>query len=267
MNADTMIADSLVGCQHCEADRAENGLGNRAETPSLSLLGGWRLELNGHPQDVQRSVQRLLAFVALRRRSSRDVVAGQLWPDCPEARAHGNLRSTLWRTHMIKSDLITEHSGALSIGPEVEVDVTRLIHTARWLIDAGSGGPADARGRPHELLVRDLLPGWYDDWLLIERERLRQLQLHALEGLAHSLVDLARYSEAVDVALAAIAAEPVRESAHRIVIDVHLAEGNFGEARRAYELFRRLLAVELGVEPSQDLAARVAVPRQRNGAR
>jgi len=102
------------------------------------------------------------------------------------------------------------------------------------------------------------LPDWYDDWVLIERERHRQLGLHALEALASRLVQLERYGEAVDAALAAVAAEPFRESAYRALIAAHLAEGNASEALRQYEHFRRLLAEGLSLAPSPRMEALVA---------
>jgi DNA-binding SARP family transcriptional activator len=103
---------------------------------------------------------------------------------------------------------------------------------------------------PHYLLDGDLLPGWYDDWVLFERERLRQLRLHALETLALALAAEGRFAAAVEAGLAAIRTEPLRESAHRVVVRVHLAEGNLTEALRQYELCRRLFRAELGLEPS-----------------
>ena len=104
----------------------------------------------------------------------------------------------------------------------------------------------------------ELLPGWYDDWALFERERIRQLLLHALEALALQLVDQQRSAEAVSVAMMAVAAEPLRESAQRVLIVTHLAEGNVAEARRAYRSYQRLVQRELGVLPGgavRELAA------------
>ena len=97
----------------------------------------------------------------------------------------------------------------------------------------------------------DLLPGWYDDWVLLERERLRQVRLQALEAVAARLASLGRHGEALQAAHAAIRAEPLRESAHRLMVRIHLAEGNVAEAVRAYELFRTMLEHELGVPPSE----------------
>jgi DNA-binding SARP family transcriptional activator len=84
----------------------------------------------------------------------------------------------------------------------------------------------------------------------IEREHIRQLRIHALDALGTRLTETSRYGEAIAAGLASVAAEPLRESAHRVVITAHLAEGNYGEAIRHYHSFRELLANELGLEPS-----------------
>jgi DNA-binding SARP family transcriptional activator len=96
----------------------------------------------------------------------------------------------------------------------------------------------------------ELLPGWYDEWVLVERERYRQLNLHALESLCEHLTAARRYGVAVLAGLAAIDREPLRESAHRALMKVHLAEGNVGEAIRRYRLYETIAARDLGVAPS-----------------
>jgi DNA-binding SARP family transcriptional activator len=98
--------------------------------------------------------------------------------------------------------------------------------------------------------VVDLLPGWHDEWLLVEREDLRQRQLHALDACARRLIDSARYGEAIGTALAALRAEPLRETAHRLVIEAHLQEGNQVEARRQWQTYARLLRERLNATPS-----------------
>jgi DNA-binding SARP family transcriptional activator len=104
----------------------------------------------------------------------------------------------------------------------------------------------------------DLLPGWYDDWVLFERERLRQMRLHSLEKLAGHMAGQGQHAEAVEAALAAVAADPLRESAHRTVVEVHLAEGNVSEALRAFERCRQLMSEELGIEPSPQMQSLIA---------
>jgi DNA-binding SARP family transcriptional activator len=71
--------------------------------------------------------------------------------------------------------------------------------------------------------------------------------------MCRRLTALGRYAEAIQAALAAVADEPLRESAHLAVVQVHLAEGNVVEAVRQYTAYRRTLLEELGVEPSPAL--------------
>ncbi len=94
---------------------------------------------------------------------------------------------------------------------------------------------------------------WYEDWLVFERERFRQLQLHALEALSRLLAASGRFAEAVESGLAAVAAEPLRESAHRCLINAYLAEGNAGEAIRQFVRYRDLLRAELDLAPSEQM--------------
>jgi DNA-binding SARP family transcriptional activator len=148
----------------------------------------------------------------------------------------------------------------VSLAPDVRVDVRDLTRWARRALDPFCG--LDEITGAEVDLRADLLPGWYDDWVLLEREGLRQLQLHALEALAVKLVAAARYGEAVQAAYAAVRVEPLRESAQRTVVRVHLAEGNICEAIRAYESFRTMLADEIGAVPSREMRQLVyTIPR------
>ncbi|WP_309060091.1 bacterial transcriptional activator domain-containing protein [Streptomyces sp.] len=129
------------------------------------------------------------------------------------------------------------------------VDVQRLVREAR---DAWQHGPTPSvqlRCLPGE--VRELLPDWDDEWLNADRERVRQLQMHLQEALAEQLTSEGRYGLALEVALATLRLDVTRESAHRAVIRIHLAEGNISEARRAYATCKRVLRDELGVAPTR----------------
>lgn len=233
----------------------------------VRLLDGFALELGDRDHaagDVlPRGVQRLIAHLSLTRRPSRTVIAGQLWPNVPEAHAHGSLRSALWRVHRIAPGLIQVCGDTLALAEKVQIDVRDL---AAWAENVSDPRMAVDELRASDVRLHgELLPGWYDDWVLLERERLRQLRMHALEVLADRLAAAHRYGEAVQAAYAAVRAEPLRESAHRAVIRVHLAEGNLVEAVRAYETFRSTLADELGVAPTRlmsDLVCRIPQPRR-----
>jgi DNA-binding SARP family transcriptional activator len=188
--------------------------------------------------------QRVVAFVALHERKLlRPYVAGSLWLDRPEERAAANLRSALWRIQRLAPLLLDVDARALRIGGCVRVDLREAEEMARSELGGG-------RLPPHALAA-DLLPDWYEDWVLIERERFRQLRLRALEAACSRLTEEGHLDEALDAGLLALSGEPLRESAHRALVRLHLAAGNAVEARRQYELCRRLLHEQLGVEPSE----------------
>ncbi|WP_329407437.1 SARP family transcriptional regulator [Streptomyces sp. NBC_00704] len=220
-----------------------------ASPPRLRLLGGFRLELADGTAEPCRNGQRLLAFMALRHRATRTVLAGTLWPEVTEEHARGSLRTALWKLPRAEPPLVDCRGDSLQIAPALHVDVHLLVGTALAVV-RGCGPPPDALSPPGPLLGEDLLPGWDEEWVLVERERLRQLRLHALDALAEALVRQDRPALALEAAWASVRAEPLRESAHRAVVSAHLAEGNLSEAVRHYRAFRRLLREELGVEPS-----------------
>jgi DNA-binding SARP family transcriptional activator len=201
---------------------------------------------------IPLSARRVVAFVALRGRSSRAEVAGTLWPEVSDSKAQACLRTALWRLRQLSVQPLVTGDETLRVDESVDVDVNTLITAIRRVINDGECG-ADQGLLPTLAAMGELLPGWYDDWVLLGRERLRQLQLHALELTAQQLTCAGRYAEAIEAAMAAVRLEPLRESATRVLIEVHLAEDNVVEAIRRLEFFERSLAAELGVEPSAEL--------------
>lgn len=225
---------------------------DRAESPSsphLRLLGQFRLAYGAEPVNLCPNAQRLLALVGLRSCVSRTVLAGTLWPDATEAHARGSLRSALCKLPRGDRALVTCCRNTVSIVDSVTVDARVLAETALCVVRSSG---ARGSGTMPAVLFDDgeLLPGWEDDWVLLERERLRQLRLHALDALAHRLAREGQHALALETALTSVRTEPLRESAHRAVVAAHLAEGNMQEAVRHYLAFWHLLEEELGVPPS-----------------
>jgi DNA-binding SARP family transcriptional activator len=229
------------------------------EPVCLTLLGGFQARRGDVVIELPWSVQRLVAFLALGAQPLRRVhVAASLWLDVPEERAHASLRTALWRLRRPDLAIVDGSGGCLALAAGVEVDV----HETTALADrALAGAAADAlppRALQRLRSARDVLPDWYEDWVLFARERHRQLRLHALEALCQTLTDAGRFGEAAAAGSAAVADEPLRESAHRALMCVHIAEGNLAEALRQYRLFRDLLREQLGLEPSPRMAALLA---------
>jgi DNA-binding SARP family transcriptional activator len=227
----------------------------------LHLFGGPFVTCEGRLLEVPEGSKRLLVFVALhRRRIERRYAAGALWPTGDDIRAAGNLRSALWRLNGAGIQVLSTDKHSLAMRDDVLVDLHIISCWAARLI-GGSASSDDLRIAPWGIDAFDLLPGWYDDWALVER--IRQRLLHAMEALSRQLVRLRRCAEAVDVAMMAVGSDPLRESAQRALIEAHLAEGNLVEGRRSFEAYRELLARELGTEPSQELSAIVSKPARQ----
>jgi DNA-binding SARP family transcriptional activator len=221
-------------------------------TPYLGLLGGFEFSAGAQPVALPPHVQRLLAFLALQGRPlHRAYVAGRLWIDLSQDRAHGSLRTTLWRMRRLSCPAVEATSTHLALAATVSVDARefeactdRVLHhaTPPW------SGDVELLAQPAELL-----PDWYDDWVIHERERLRQLRLLALEVAAERLIHAHRYAEAAFAALTARATDPLRESACRLLVRSYLAEGNAAEALHQIDAFRAQLQLELGLEPSAQM--------------
>ncbi|GAA3438852.1 AfsR/SARP family transcriptional regulator [Kutzneria kofuensis] len=222
----------------------------------LRLLGGFSLSVAGRQVALAPNAERLLAYLALEQRwITRAAMAAALWPDASERRASGNLRSTLWRIARVAGQaIVVRRTHDLHLHNGVQVDFVRASHQAD---NVESLATADA-------LVADLLPGWPDDWVAVHRECFRQLRLSALESLCAHRRDHGRLREALTAGLTAVAADPLRESAYRELVAVHLADGNVAEALRQYHFYRQLLGSQLGLVPSRvmcDLVAPLLGPR------
>lgn len=227
------------------------------DASAVLLFGGPCVLVEGQRLEVPEGSKRLLVLIALSEGAiDRRHAAASLWPDGNDERAAGNLRSALWRLRCAQIDIIESDKQLLRLRPGTLVDVREVVDWTDRL-DAGSLTSADLHAVTWRTAALDLLPGWYDNWVLFERERIRQRLLHALEALSRHLVATGRCGEAVDVAIVTVSADPLRETANRALIEAHLAEGNVVEARRAYERYRDLVHRELGVDPGHELLSLV----------
>lgn len=240
------MTQSLVSCLLSQSDL--NG------SPAVLLFGGPYVMLNGNRLEVPDGSKRLLVFVALgNSKVDRRYAAGSLWPVGTDERAAGNLRSALWRLRCAGIDLVDGDKQGLMLRPGTVVDVSVVWDWAERL-SRGTASQADLCAVNWRNAALDLLPGWYDDWVIFERERIRQRLLHALETFSRLLVVAGRCAEAVEAAICAVGADPLRESANRVLIEAHLAEGNLVDARRSYDRYRTIVRRELGTEPGAELS-------------
>ena len=215
---------------------------------ALTLLGSWSLEVKGTKIPITSSAKRLIVLLALKGGQRRAYVAGTLWPDVPEKRALTRLRGLLWSLRRQCEHLLDSSEDSVALAPGVVVDVRRLLAVARRVI----AGAVSEEELTEQLKIlaepAELLLGWYDDWVLVERDRINELRIRALECLAEQLLRSGRHGDASLAATAAIELDPLRESSHRALMRVYLAEGNPALAARQVERYRRILKSSLGRE-------------------
>jgi DNA-binding SARP family transcriptional activator len=239
----------------------------------IQLLGGFLIAYAGAPVTTIRSGRRqaLLAYLLLHRDAplARARLAFLFWPDSTEAQARTNLRKHL---HFLRRSL-----------PDADRYIHLDTHTVQWLPDAPftldvadleatmataeqsrrEGRQVAERAaleRATHLYKGDLLPSCYDDWILPQRERLRQAYIRALERLVALCEDRRDYAAAVDHAQGLLRHDPLYEAAYRHLMRLYALADDRANALQTYHTCETVLQRELGVSPSpatQDLYARL----------
>lgn len=212
----------------------------------LSIVGG----LGVFPA-VRLSLpsRRLFAFLALQGEPvSRARAAGNLWPDMPESHSRANLRRATWQS---PSEWIAADGDTLELLAEVDFPAARA--SATRAIGGGVLSLDDITRLSH-----DLLPGWNEEWVFPHQDAFRLLRVQALEAACRTMAARGLFALATQAGTAALAAEPLRESAAAALIYAHLSEGNRYAAACRFRDFSRSLHDELGVHPDPSLTAAVA---------
>jgi DNA-binding SARP family transcriptional activator len=218
----------------------------------LSLLGGFSLASGAIELPLSRGSERLIALLAIRPRApQRSSVAGVFWPDSDERHAQASLRSALARINGPGFTLIEATSSVLRLPNDLEIDFADARGLARRIIE-GNHEESDLKIASITKLSLDLLPDWYDDWVVDEAEDWRQLRLHGLELLSAFFTDSGRHPEAIAAAVTAVKGDPLRESSRIALVKAHSAENNQSEAIREFQRYRQILDLQLGLEPSRD---------------
>jgi DNA-binding SARP family transcriptional activator/tetratricopeptide (TPR) repeat protein len=224
----------------------------------LTLLGGFQARIGSGPALPLRTrkAQALLAYLALSagRAHPRDKLATLLWGNSPEGQARNSLRQALFALRRaLPAGGVRVEGDAVAVDPAtVEVDVAAF---ERGVAE----GTSAALEAAVPLYQGDLLAGLsvegaagFEEWLLGERERLREL---ALEGLAKLLAhqrSAARTEPAIQTGLKLSSLDPLQEPVHRTLMRLYAQTGRRGAALRQYQQCVGALQRELGVEPEAE---------------
>jgi predicted ATPase/DNA-binding SARP family transcriptional activator len=203
----------------------------------------------------------LLCYLAVTGRPHlRPTLVGLLWGDMPEAYAQNNLSKALTQLrHAVNHHLCTtRHEVAFDRDSPHWLDVEAFGESAR------AGADIDRLEGAVDLYRGDFLEGFYvrdapafEEWVLAQRARLRELALQALHTLAvhHTQRGAAGHAAGIDYTTRLLALEPWREEAHRQLMTLLAQSGQRGAALAQYEVCRQVLAEELGVEPGAETTA------------
>jgi DNA-binding SARP family transcriptional activator/RecA/RadA recombinase len=247
----------------------------------VSLLGGLDIRLaSGVPLSLpMRKAQALLAYLGLRpgQEHSRDKLAALLWGERRDENARDGLRHVLVALRRslataLPPPLLVEGQ-ALALRPEaVEVDVVTFERRV-------AEGTPEALAQAADLYRGDLLLGFimneplFEEWLVAERERLREMAVEALTRLLAHQRNTASAERAIQTAVRLLALDPLQESVHRALMRLYARQGRRGAALRQYQICVSALQRELGTEPEaatrtlyQELVRRTADVAEPPGA-
>jgi len=237
----------------------------------IQLFGGFaaRLESGAAVALKGRKTQALLACLALEPGAphSRERLTGLLWGDRGEDQARGSLRQALAELRRA----LGEANADLLVATRdtVALDGTAVTSDAADLVRLAAAGTAEAAARAAELYRGDLLDGVeiadaaFQDWLTVERARLRDLAQRAMTSLLKHHSASGDAESAVATARRLLALDPLDETAHQALMRLYADAGDRGMAIRQFETCRDALMTELGLEP--EAATRALAEEIRRG--
>ena len=222
----------------------------------LSLFQSWKLRRDSCILHVAARQQRLITALAIHGPRPRSYLVGLLWPESCESLAMESLRVSMHLVSRQLPGLLVNGGAELSLSDLVEVDLHRVRTCVRDLSQKGLNENVAASLN----LLRDaeLLPGWYEDWVLFEQSRLQQDRLHAFHIIGRESLARRDFQIALEAAEAALQLEPLYESAVGFLIQAQRLQGNDVAALRAFEKYRTKLNEDTGLAPSEGIRRLVA---------
>jgi DNA-binding SARP family transcriptional activator/predicted ATPase len=237
----------------------------------LALLGKPRVYLDGVPAGkfvFNKSLALLAYLAATGRPYTREALAGLMWGEMPNENARANLRKILadLRRTVGEHVEITRQTVAFNCSALhwVDVDVfLAKLQGVRADVDTTVLNENEVRllTEAVELYGGDYLDGFYvrdapdfEEWLIVQRERLHQLVVTALYTLARYYTARGTYAAGIDSTSRLLALEPWHEEFHQQMMLLRALSGQRGAALRQYEVCRQVLAKEMGAEPAPETA-------------
>jgi DNA-binding SARP family transcriptional activator len=223
-------------------------------------LDDWRTEIR-----LTRGTQALLAYLLIHRDrlNPREVLAGIFWGDNSQANARTSLNTALWRLRSVLEPpgvtpgtyLVGINSGEVGFNPDtpLELDIAIFEDRVRQVLALPFNTTAESDVLELEQVLRlyqgDLLEGFYEDWVLRERERLRSLYLKSLRYLLRYDIFHTQYEKGLIHGQQILDLDPLQEEIHREIMRLYMATGQRTQAMRQFEICRKILAEEMNILP------------------
>lgn len=238
----------------------------------IRLLGGLLLESGGRtlPRIPSRPGRTLFAYLVLNRdrEVARDQLTGLFWPDMPDSQARRRLSQALWQVQTLLNEAglsgtyIQAGANTVRFNPAADywLDVEEFERTTAAVKAAAAGGGVSSAEVARlsgavDLYRGDLLSGFYDDWLLVDQQRLRQVYFRTLRDLATIHKSRGEFDDALVYSRRLALLDSLNEEAHRDVMRLCLLAGRPNDALLQYEVCYSTLADELGAEPEPETTA------------
>ncbi len=217
----------------------------------LRILGQFDVQVDGETIDISsRPAQSLFAYLCFHPgvQHRREKLAGMLWPDSDESNARSNLRHALWRLgEGVGKEVFVADKLSISIDSDVDV----WVDVAAFEADS-EDDTLESVLSAVQLYQGELLPGFYEDWVELERERLRAVYDRKIERLISLQLDAGRWAASIQWSERWIAQGHVPETAFRSLMIAYRALGDSAKIASTYDRCRTILRQELDVEPSAE---------------
>ncbi|MBI3915159.1 MAG: tetratricopeptide repeat protein [Chloroflexi bacterium] len=230
----------------------------------LYLLGAFRLERDSKRVNFStRKIESLLAYLALfPEQHSREKLAALLWGDSTDEQARHSLRTALAAIRKALGDeILIADRESVQLNPDAAmwVDVRNIFDLRLpTLAPHASAGVVDSEIANLKSKIEnyhDLLPDFYDEWIIRERERLRAIYLDALLQLAQHYRSTSEYARAIETAQKVLATDRANENAYQHLMFCFAAQGDRIAALKQYDECKKILREELNAEPSSETTA------------
>ncbi|MEM7112355.1 MAG: BTAD domain-containing putative transcriptional regulator [Chloroflexota bacterium] len=232
----------------------------------INLLGKLSVQRDAYDVTLPLKAQELLGFLLLfpRHAHMREALAARLWGESTAKQAKKYLRQTLWHLQSLLGQETETGAAPLLLveGDWVQVNAQAKLQVDTWSVKEAfkliKDRPGEALAAEQVTLLKEtvtrcqgeLLPNWYHDWCLLEREQYRLMLFTILDKLVAYCLAHQQWESGIQYGMQLLQMDQSREKGHRHLMRLYYLSGDRTAALRQFQYCQRLLEIEFGVEPT-----------------